>query len=52
MLTAEAEGIFIQVLPDRMRGIVAGNAAEADAPVINAEWQQLIAEQGPGVGPS
>jgi len=47
-LTAEAEAVFIEVRPDRMRGIVSGNAEAAEAPVMNAEWQQLIAEQGPG----
>ncbi len=50
-LTAEAEGIFIEVLADRMRGIVSGNAEGVEAPLLNAEWQRLIAEQGPGTGP-
>jgi len=50
-LTAEAEGIFIEVPADRMRGIVSGNAVAVEAPIINAEWRQLLAEQGPGTGP-
>ncbi len=51
VLTAEAEGTFIEVVADRMRGIVSGNAEGVEAPILNAEWQQLIAEQGPGTRP-
>jgi len=50
-LAAEAEGIFIEVPADRMRGIVSGNADAAEAPLLNAEWQQRLAEEGPGTGP-
>ena len=36
-LTAEADGIFIEVGPGRMLGIAASNAREASAPVIDPE---------------
>ena len=40
-LTAEADGIFIEVPPDRMLDIVSGNAHSTEAPlVVDPDWQQ------------
>jgi hypothetical protein len=51
-LTAEADGIFIEVLPGRMLDIVTGNAAGAEAPLIDRAWQRMIAhgvvDEAPG----
>jgi hypothetical protein len=44
VLTAEAEGIFIEVGPMQMQGIVTANAQDAEGPVIDAEFARLIAE--------
>jgi acyl-coenzyme A thioesterase PaaI-like protein len=46
-LTAEAEGIFIGMRPGHMLEIVTTNAATADAPVVDAEFVDLVAEQTP-----
>jgi hypothetical protein len=43
-LTAEADGLFISVPPDRMVTIATTNARETDAPLIDAEMAQFIAE--------
>jgi hypothetical protein len=44
VLTAEAEGIFIEVRPPDMLDIVTANSRDADGPVIDAEFARLIAE--------
>jgi hypothetical protein len=44
VLTAEAEGIFIEVQPGRMLDIVTANADDANGPVIDSEFARLIAE--------
>ena len=41
-LTAEAEGIFIEVQPGRMLDIVSGNAAGTEAQLIDRSWQKMI----------
>lgn len=41
-LTAEAEGTFIEVRPDRMLDIVAGNARGAEAPLVDSEWERTM----------
>jgi hypothetical protein len=46
-LTAEAEGIFIEMQPMGMLGIVAENARQTDAPVVDADFARLIADAGP-----
>ncbi len=44
-LTAEADGIFIEVLPGQMLDIVAGNAGGgAEAPLVDRAWRRMIAE--------
>jgi acyl-coenzyme A thioesterase PaaI-like protein len=43
-LTAEAEGIFIEVLPGRMLEIVTGNAWGTEGPLIDSSWQRAIAQ--------
>jgi hypothetical protein len=43
-LTAEADGIFIHVPPDRMLDIVSGNAKGSEAPLVDADWRRLMAE--------
>jgi hypothetical protein len=42
-LTAEADGLFIEVRPGRMLDIVTTNANAATEPVIDAEYARLIA---------
>ncbi len=42
-LTAEAEGIFIEVPPSRMLDIVSGNAKETEAPLVDPDWQRMMA---------
>ncbi len=42
-LTAEAEGVFIEVPPGRMLDIVAGNAHRTEAPLVDPDWQRLMA---------
>ena len=44
-LTAEAEGIFIHVEPERMLDIVTGNAHgahSAEGPLVDADWQRMM----------
>jgi acyl-coenzyme A thioesterase PaaI-like protein len=44
-LTAEAEGIFILVAPQRMLDIVTGNAHgahSAEGPLVDADWQRMM----------
>lgn len=48
VLTAEAEGIFIEMRPADMLHVVAANAANTDAPMVDSEFARLIAEQEPG----
>jgi hypothetical protein len=43
-LTAEAEGIFIGMQPGRMLDIVTNNARDATAPVVDAGFIELVAE--------
>ena len=43
-LTAEADGIFIEVLPGQMLGIVSGNANVAEAPLVDRTWRRMMAE--------
>jgi acyl-coenzyme A thioesterase PaaI-like protein len=43
-LTAEADGIFIMMQAGRMLDIVTANAAEATAPVVDAEFVDLIGQ--------
>ncbi|HWE65106.1 MAG TPA: PaaI family thioesterase [Acidimicrobiales bacterium] len=47
-LTAEADGIFIAMEPGRMLKIVTDNAREATAPVVDADFIELVAEQTKG----
>jgi acyl-coenzyme A thioesterase PaaI-like protein len=47
-LTAEAEGIFIDVPPGRMLDIVTNNAGKTDANVIDPTFMRMIAENTPG----
>jgi hypothetical protein len=44
-LTAEAEGIFIEVPPDRMLDIVSGNAKGSEAPLVDPSWQRMMAKR-------
>jgi hypothetical protein len=44
VLTAEADGLFIEVRPPHMHEIVTANARDADGPVIDAGFARLIAE--------
>ena len=44
-LTAEADGIFIHVPPDRMLDIVTGNAHgahQAEGPLVDPDWQRMM----------
>ena len=43
-LTAEADGIFIEVLPGQMLGIVSGNADAAEAPLVDRAWKRMMTE--------
>jgi hypothetical protein len=43
-LTAEADGIFIEVLAGRMLEIVTGNAWGTEGPLVDSSWQQAIAK--------
>ncbi len=40
-LTAEADGIFIEVPPNRMLDIVSGNAHNSEAPLVDPDWQRV-----------
>jgi hypothetical protein len=42
-LTAEADGIFIEVPPSRMLDIVSGNAQVSEAPLVDPNWQRMMA---------
>jgi acyl-coenzyme A thioesterase PaaI-like protein len=43
-LTAEAEGVFIEVPPGRMLDIVSGNAHSTEAPlVVDPDWKKMMA---------
>ena len=42
-LTAEAEGIFIEVPPNRMLDIVSGNAHNSEAPLVDPDWRRVMA---------
>ena len=42
-LTAEAEGVFIEVPPGRMLDIVSGNAHRTEAPlVVDPDWRRMM----------
>ncbi len=43
-LTAEADGIFIYLPPNRMLDIVSGNARGSEAPLVDPEWQRIMTE--------
>ncbi len=44
-LTAEADGIFIEVIPGQMLDIVSGNAGGgAGAPLVDRAWRRMMAE--------
>ena len=43
-LTAEADGIFIEVLPGQMLDIVSGNADVAEAPLVDRAWRRMMAQ--------
>ncbi len=43
-MTAEAEGIFIQVAPGRMLDIVTGNARSVEAPLLDPDWQRMVGQ--------
>jgi acyl-coenzyme A thioesterase PaaI-like protein len=46
-LTAEADGVFIEVPPGRMLDIVSGNAHSTEAPlVVDPDWQRMMARDG------
>jgi acyl-coenzyme A thioesterase PaaI-like protein len=45
-LTAEADGIFIEVPPNRMLDIVSGNAHNSEAPLVDPDWQRVMARGG------
>ncbi len=45
-LTAEAEGIFIDVMGGQMLDIVKANAQNAEGPLIDPQWEHLIEEGG------
>jgi len=49
-LTAEAEGIFIEVGPEKMRQIVSANAEEARGDVIDSELQEFVQRGGQILG--
>jgi acyl-coenzyme A thioesterase PaaI-like protein len=41
-LTAEADGVFIAVPPDRMLSIVTGNAHRTEAPLVDPDWRRAM----------
>lgn len=49
-LTAEADGIFIEVPPGRMLDIVSGNAHASEAPLVDPDWQRLMAREAADKG--
>ena len=51
-LTAEADGIFIEVIPGQMLDIVAGNAGGgAEAPLVDRAWRRMMAEGVESISP-
>jgi acyl-coenzyme A thioesterase PaaI-like protein len=50
-LTAEAEGVFIEVPPGRMLDIVSGNAHSTEAPLVDPDWQRLMDRDAVEGGP-
>ena len=42
-LTAEADGIFIEVPPNRMLDIVSGHAHNSEAPLVDPDWRRVLA---------
>ncbi len=43
VLTAEADGIFIEVIPGQMLDIVSGNAGGGDgAPLVDRAWRHMM----------
>jgi hypothetical protein len=42
-LTAEADGVFIEVPPNRMLDIVSGNAHNSEAPLVDPDWRRVLA---------
>jgi hypothetical protein len=51
-LTAEAEGIFIEVPPGRMLDIVSGNAHSTEAPLVDPDWRRAMARDSAKKGDS
>ncbi len=51
-LTAEAEGIFITVPPNRMLDIVSGNAHSTEAPLVDPDWRRMMARDAASKGDS
>jgi hypothetical protein len=49
-VTAEAEGIFIKVIPEQMASIVSANSQKADGEVVDGEWAEILAEGTPPGG--
>jgi hypothetical protein len=50
-LTAEAEGVFVLVNPERMLDIVTGNAHgahSAEGPLVDADWQRMMEKAAKG----
>lgn len=48
-LTAEADGVFVEVPPGRMLDIVSGNAHATEAPlVVDPDWQRMMARAAKG----
>jgi acyl-coenzyme A thioesterase PaaI-like protein len=43
-LTAEADGIFIEVLPGQMLDIVTGNANVVEAPLVDRTWRRMMGD--------
>jgi acyl-coenzyme A thioesterase PaaI-like protein len=51
-LTAEAEGIFILVPPNRMLDIVSGNAHSTEAPLVDPDWRRAMERESAKKGDS
>ena len=51
-LTAEAEGIFILVPPNRMLNIVSGNAHSTEAPLVDPDWRRAMERESAKKGDS
>jgi hypothetical protein len=41
-MTAEAEGIFVEVPPGRLLDIVSSNARSAEAPLVDHNWERMM----------